>query len=343
MGGGAMGDAVRRFDWATTALGPAEHWPPELQSAVAWVLESRFPMALAWGPELVTIYNDAFRPILGDKEVIGQSFAELWAGVWHAVGPLVERARSGESSYFEDFPLEMDRGNGPETAWFTFCFSPLRLADGSVGGMIDTVIETTGAVLARQTADVMRDELAHRLKNTMAMVQSLASRTLRGVGDRDAVKTFEKRVIALGHAHDVLGRGKWLRASLTELADGLLAMHGDRFDVAGPEIDLGASATLRLSLILHELATNAVKYGALSAEHGRVVLHWHLEHGARGDELVVCWRERDGPVVNAPVHIGFGSRLIDMGLIGTGKVERRYPASGVEVDLRVPIADLQER
>jgi two-component sensor histidine kinase len=344
MGGGAMGDAVRAFDWASTPLGEAESWPAELHSAVAWVLESQFPMALVWGPERITVYNDAFRPILGSKpEALGRSFNHVWAEAWDAIGPLADRAYAGEPSFFEDFPLEVDRGNGPEQAWFTFCYSPLRLADGSVGGMVDTVMETTSAVLARQATEVMRDELAHRLKNTMAMVQSLASRTLRGVTEKDAVRTFEKRVVALGHAHDVLGRGKWQSASLGELADGLLAMHGDRFNVSGPEIALGASATLRLSLILHELATNASKYGALSCADGHVELHWHIESGEKDDELVVCWRENDGPEVVAPDRTGFGTRLIDMGLIGTGKVERRYPPSGVEVDLRVPVADLQER
>ncbi|MDT8757914.1 PAS domain-containing protein [Sphingomonas psychrotolerans] len=344
MGGGRMGDAVRGFAWHTTPLGPPERWPAELQAAVAWGLESQFPMALVWGPGQVTIYNDAFRPILGNKpEALGRSFAETWAEVWHAVGPLVEQAYAGKPSFFEDFPLEVERGNGPEQAWFTFCYSPVRLVDGSVGGMVDTVMETTEAVRARQATEVMRDELAHRLKNTMAMVQSLASRTLREVTEKDAVRTFEKRVVALGHAHDVLGRGKWQSASLGELADGLLAMHGERFRVSGPEIALGASATLRLSLILHELATNAAKYGALSCAEGHVDLHWHVEQGSKGDELVVCWRENDGPEVMAPSRTGFGTRLIDMGLIGTGKVERRYPPSGVEVDMRVPVAELQER
>ncbi|MDV3456746.1 HWE histidine kinase domain-containing protein [Sphingomonas sp. HF-S4] len=344
MDGGAMGIAVREFAWEKTALGPAGQWPPELHSAVALVIESRFPMALVWGHERVTIHNDSFRAILGGKPAaLGRGFDTVWAEAWDAIGPLVGQAYAGIPSFFENFPLEVDRGNGPERAWFTFCFSPLRRADGTICGMIDTVIEVTDAVRAREAAEVMRDELAHRLKNTMAMVQSLASRTLRGVTEKDAVKAFEKRVVALGHAHDVLGRGGWQSASLAELADGLLAMHGERFDVKGPEVALGASASVRLALVLHELATNAAKYGALSAEAGRVALHWRVEPGGRGDELVVCWREYDGPAVSEPAHTGFGTRLIDMGLIGTGSVARRYPASGVEVDLRVPVADLAER
>jgi two-component sensor histidine kinase len=339
-----MGEAVRRFDWASTPLGPIEDWRSELRTAAAWVLEAHFPMALVWGSDRITIYNDAFRPILGDKpEALGRSFADVWSELWATVGPIADRAMAGESSFFEDHPLQIDRGKGPEIAYFTFCYAPVRLADGSVGGMVDTVMETTQSVLAREATELMRDELSHRLKNTMSMVQSLASRSLRGVSDREAVKAFEKRVVALGHAHDVLGRGQWQSASLADLADGLLAMHGDRLDVSGPRVELGASAALRLSLVLHELGTNAVKYGALSGSEGRVTLHWRIEPGRRGGELVVAWRERGGPEVKRPTRTGFGSRLIDMGLMGTGQVDRRYPPEGVEVDLRVPVRDLQER
>jgi two-component sensor histidine kinase len=343
-GGGAMAEAVRRFNWAATPLGPIEGWSVELWSAAAWILESRFPMALLWGPEMITFYNDAFRPILRDKpEALGRRYCDVWAEAWEEIAPIAVRALAGEASYHEDLALVIDGGEQREEAWFTLCLSPVRLADGRVGGIAKTVVETTATMRARQEAEVLRDELAHRLKNTMAMVQSIAQRTLRDVGDRDAVKAFEKRVIALGHAHDVLGRGHWQNASLSELAEGLLAMHGERFDLAGPEVALGASATLRLSLILHELATNAAKYGALASSDGRVVLHWHVEPARRDDVLVLCWREKDGPEVVPPTRTGFGSRLIDMGLMGTGKVERRYPPTGVEVDLRVPVRDLAER
>jgi two-component sensor histidine kinase len=342
--GGRMGEAVRVFDWATTSLGPIETWPAELLSAAASVLESHFPQALVWGSDRVTIYNDAFAAILHGKAApLGRGFDAIWSEVWDKLEPIASAAMAGKASYFEDYPLDVDRGNGVERCWFTFCYSPVRLANGRVGGMLDTVVETTGKMRARETAEVLRDELAHRLKNTMAMVQSLAQRTLSGVTERDAVKAFEKRVIALGHAHDVLGRGGWQNASLGELADGLLAMHGNRFEVSGPDIALGASATLRLSLILHELATNAAKYGALSAAGGRVALHWHLEPAGKGDDLVLCWREQGGPRVCPPTRTGFGTRLIDMGLLGTGKVERRYPPEGMEADLRVPVADLAER
>src|SRR4051794_20675278 len=134
-----MARMVREFDWAATPLGPQASWPLELKTAVNILLESRFPKAIVWGPALVTIYNDAFRPILGDKrEALGRSFADVWAEAWDDIGPIAERAFAGEATFVEDFPLVIDRSGRPEQAWFTFCYSPVRLADGTVAGMMDT-------------------------------------------------------------------------------------------------------------------------------------------------------------------------------------------------------------
>ncbi|PVE24787.1 hypothetical protein DC522_09240 [Microvirga sp. KLBC 81] len=148
-GNGEMAKRMRAHDWAATPLGPIDTWPAELKSAAALVLDSGFPAALIWGPDLVTIYNDAFRPILGDKpEALGRSFAEIWSEAWHEIGPIAERALAGQSTSIEDYPLVINRSGKPEQAYFTFSYSPVRAADGSVLGMIDTVVETTRKVRA---------------------------------------------------------------------------------------------------------------------------------------------------------------------------------------------------
>jgi two-component sensor histidine kinase len=331
---GRMVEAIRAFDWSTTPLGPLEHWSIELRTAVSLVLESGFPKALVWGPGLVTLYNDAFRPILGNKpEALGRSFREVWAEVWDSIGPIAERAFAGEATFIENYQLEIERYGRRETAWFTFSYSPVRLADGSVGGLMDTVVETTAAVRAQIESEVLREELAHRLKNTLAMVQAIASRNFSDVREKEA---FQARLLALAEANEVLQQHQWSAASMRTTVEALLALHGRGFDIAGPEVQLGAKATVGLSLVLHELATNAIKYGALSVPQGRVSLHWRVQ----ADELVVCWRESGGPAVAAPTRQGFGTRLIDMGLLGTGQVERRYPAAGVEVELRVALDEL---
>ena len=219
LGNGAMAQLVRRFDWASTPLGAASGWPPELRSVVQQALESRFPKAIIWGPGLTTIYNDAFRPILGGKpEALGRSFQAIWSEVWSEIGPIAERALAGEATYVEDFPLVLDRNGGQaEKAWFTFCYSPLRLSDGTIAGMLDTVIETTSTVRARADMAVLQEELSHRLKNSFALVQSLAVQTLKGVTEQDHVAAFHHRLAALGHAHDILLRRSWSAVPLSEI------------------------------------------------------------------------------------------------------------------------------
>ena len=148
---GEMSERVRRHDWSSTPLGPMESWPEALRVAVQMVLASRFPKCLAWGPEMVSIYNDAFRVILGAKpEALGRSFFDVWAEAWDTIGPLAERALAGDSVFLEDFPLVVRRQDYDEQAYFTFCYSPVCDGSGTVVGFMDTVVETTGKFLAQQ-------------------------------------------------------------------------------------------------------------------------------------------------------------------------------------------------
>ncbi len=341
-GGGRMARLVREFDWAATPLGPAETWPTELKTVVGFVLESHFPKAVVWGPDLVTIYNDAFLPILGDKpEALGRSFAQVWAEVWDQVGPIAQRALAGEATFIEDFPLVIDRSGRPEQAWFTFCYSPLRLADGTVAGMMDTVIETTATVRGRAELGLLTQELGHRLKNVIAMVQAMAVQSLRDVSERDAVEAFTDRVVALGRAHDALLAQSWSAADLRRVAEAALSpLDGlDQIRLQGPDIQIGSRATMALSLILYELATNAAKYGALSVPDGRVDLTWRVS-----DEVLrVHWRESGGPKVPPQSRTGFGCRLIDMGFGAGSTVDRRYRPEGFEVDLETPVRNLRDQ
>ena len=336
---GGMAERVDAFDWSATALGPRAGWPPELETFVRNILESGFPAAIVWGKDLVTIYNDAFRPILGSKpEALGRSFAEVWAEAWDNIAPIADRAFAGSATYIEDFPLIINRLGEPEQAWFTFCYSPLRLGDGTVGGMMDTVIETTATVRARADLAVVNQELNHRLKNTLALVQSIAMQTLRSVEPQEAVSAFQDRLRALGKAHDVLLSEGWSSVPLREVASQTLApLDGlSQISIAGPDVDIGSRATLTLSLVLHELATNAAKYGALSVPDGCIDLSWTVQESV----LHLVWRERDGPHVEAPAHKGFGSRLIERGFGPNSEVRKQYLATGLEMDIFVPTQEL---
>lgn len=204
------------------------------------------------------------------------------------------------------------------------------------------------AAVARLEAEAQRhvinQELSHRLKNTLAMVQSIATQTLRNVVDREPVDAFERRIHALASAHEVLLREDWSDAPLGAVARTVLGTfeHANRFTLSGPDLPLGPRATMSLSLLLHELATNAAKYGALSTEAGRVAVTWRVEDTHGGPEVVLDWEESGGPPPRPSNRTGFGSRLIRLGLTGTGGVELRYPSSGFRAEMRAPFAQLQQ-
>ncbi len=190
---------------------------------------------------------------------------------------------------------------------------------------------------------VLNEELSHRLKNTLSLVQALATQTLKGVAERDAVQVFERRLFALSKAHDMLLQEDWKAAPISTVVGGVLSLHDDasRIESAGPDLDLGPKATLSLSMILHELATNAMKYGALSSEAGRVSLTWTIEPAEDGPTLAVTWEERGGPPVTEPLRRGFGSRLIRTGLAGSGGVDLRYRREGLYAEFRAPLSTVQ--
>lgn len=181
-------------------------------------------------------------------------------------------------------------------------------------------------------------ELAHRLKNTLSMVQAIASQTLRGTVDRAPLDAFERRLQALGVAHDVLVDRNWVGADMRATIEQVLGVFGcdDRIDLSGPDVALGARAALALALILHELGTNAVKYGALSNADGRVTLHWQVVDGI----LRMTWRECGGPAVIAPTRRGFGSKLLRLGLAGTGDSDVCYDSTGVVVRMQAALSEL---
>ncbi|WP_413061627.1 HWE histidine kinase domain-containing protein [Sphingomonas carotinifaciens] len=322
-----------------TVLGPFSAWPPELQSAAGMVLTMGVPAALVWGAGLVTIHNAAFAQLIG-LDANGQAFDAIWAGHWPGCAAVVERVRRGETAKGDDRPIALHRDDPDEVASCSYACSPVRDAKGQVAGFIDILIETSEAMRARAEMVMLNRELGHRLKNTMAMVGAIASQSLKGVVEREAVEIFQARIVALGHAHDVLLQENWAAAPIETVVDTALRLHDDseRFAVTGAPVQLGSRAVLSLSLLLHELATNAVKHGALSVAGGHVDLSWRVD----GEDLCLDWIERDGPAVVAPARGGFGSRLIGMGLVGTGHVERHFHPTGFAAHFRAPLVQVQQ-
>jgi len=148
---GEMGALIRAFDWSKTPLGPPENWPENLRVSTSILLNSQFPMFVWWGPEMITIYNDAYRVILGDKHpnALGNSGPKVWAEIWDVVGPLAETVMNdGKSNWSEDQILYMNRHGYTEETYFTFSYSPIRNQSGEVVAVFCACTETTEKVLA---------------------------------------------------------------------------------------------------------------------------------------------------------------------------------------------------
>lgn len=345
-GGGDMGRAIRAFDWTATPLGPARDWSPTLKSTVALVLSSRFPKCLVWGPELICIYNDAFVPILGSKpEALGRPFNDVWSEVWSEISPIVKQAFDGEATFIEDFSITINRHGYPEQAWFTFCYSPVRDEFGNVVGMMDTVIETTAMVEAQRHAMLLNQELAHRIKNMLAVVSAVIDQTFRTSSPEDSRKLIAQRLQALGQAHDVLTRSRWSDAPLKDIVEETLRPHGNAAAIRlnGPSIYLSADQSLSIALAVHELATNANKYGALSVPSGKIDIRWQAGRAGTDDPFAFEWIEADGPFVALPKRRGFGSRLLNRALAPQfgGVVDVTYRPEGLRFTLQTTMKRLR--
>jgi two-component sensor histidine kinase len=219
--------------------------------------------------------------------------------------------------------------------WISYRLFPLG------DGMGVVFRDMTDRKRAEEQRDLLIKELEHRVKNTLTTVQSIASQSFRtaGVG-HDALRAFDARLIALGNVHGVLTKQSWDAANLRDVVWAALRPHSapglDRFTVEGPDVQVGPKCAVAFSMAAHELCTNAIKYGALSTEAGRVAIDWN----AANERLHWQWRERGGPPVTVPDRTGFGSRMIEraLALQLSGKVTIDYRPSGLVCTIDAPLA-----
>ncbi|MHB2169711.1 PAS domain S-box protein [Alsobacter sp. R-9] len=205
---------------------------------------------------------------------------------------------------------------------------------GDEGLCLTAIVDISERRAAEMQRELLLAELNHRVKNTLAVVQGIAHQTFKGADVSAGLRgAFNGRLAALAGAHDMLTRTHWSHARLDELADealGLGASHRSRIEISGPPLMLDPKAALAIAMALHELSTNAVKYGALSNDRGRVRLNW-TSAGTQPDRFHLQWIESGGPTVRVPEKRGFGSRLIEHILASDldGRVEFRFLPEGV--------------
>ena len=197
--------------------------------------------------------------------------------------------------------------------------------------------------------DLLAKELGHRVKNTLATIQYIVRTTLRMSGSlKDAEVALDARIVALAAAHDVLIRDSWEGATLADVVAVALRPFGvvqdGRFTFDGPAIRIPSRVALAFAMAFHELATNAVKYGALSTDKGHVALTWQIVSGESTDVLRFSWQESDGPSVSAPTRAGFGSRMIERALAaeigGTAQIE--YLQNGIVFTAETRLSQVQQ-
>jgi len=202
--------------------------------------------------------------------------------------------------------------------------------------------DITDRIAAAETQRLLLNELNHRVKNMLATVQSVAMQTQRSTPEAFAER-FEARLMALSRAHDLLTQRQWAGVGLRELLQQAVLPFAGGSDPAirmkGPDHTLSAQAGLALAMVVHELATNAAKYGALSTPSGRVDVEWTVEPTKGSDWISLSWTEKNGPATKTPSRRGFGSRLIERSVSQdlSGKAELQFLPTGLECTLAFPL------
>jgi PAS domain S-box-containing protein len=232
--------------------------------------------------------------------------------------------------------------------WIAVRSSTVRDATGHFLYGVRVVQDVTERKEAEERQKLLIDELNHRVKNTLATVQSLATQTARGTDSPDAFrKAFEGRLIALSLAHDQLTRRHWKSADLRDIVEGATAPHlahsqesQDQIAIEGEPITVAPRVALTLALGLHELTTNATKYGALSVPAGRIEVRWRVERRTEQPPLLwIEWRERGGPPVMVPKRQGFGTRFIEGSVASElqGRARLDYDPAGLVCTMEIPL------
>jgi PAS domain S-box-containing protein len=267
----------------------------------------------------ITLCNSSFLSMTGfrrSEEVIGKVFYQL---INHSRPdkshyprsdcPVLKAAQTGTHAHVTDeLFYRADGTSFPVEYWAR----PI-VAESRIVGAVCTFVDISERKQAEAQQQLLNHELTHRVRNTLTVVQAIVSQTFRNSEDpKHAVQAINARLFALSYADEVLMRTQWHSAPISDVVKSGIAVYGSdnpRIQIDGPKINVGPRTALALTMALHELCTNAIKYGALSNDRGNVVLDWTVDKAHSKFQL--RWRERGGPAVTIPTRTGFGSRIID--------------------------------
>jgi two-component sensor histidine kinase len=328
---------IRTHDWARTPLGPIESWPPCLRTALGICLHSTAPVAVYWGGELITLYNDVCAHFLGDRHpgALGMPAEVLYSDIWESMGPLFLAAlNEGICTGSRNQPRPIKPSDQREEHWFDFTATPVRDERGRVGGILVVAFEITdhlrtAQALAEEMAELRRlqsqqrvlvAELQHRTRNLLAVVRAIASQTFGNTLSETVLSAFLERLSSLGRVQGLISRADGVPVKLADIVwaelEAYVAASRHRLEVHGPDVRLSHHQVQTVALALHELVTNAVKYGALRSPSGRLSITWESWLGVRGQQRVaLLWRESGVSMPARPViHRGQGRELLENSL-----------------------------
>ena len=299
----------------------------------------------------LTFFNEAAVEFAGRLPALEQ----LWCVTWRLYNPDGSRLPHEECpmavALKENRPVRgaeaiAERPDGSRR-WFAPYPTPLRDSSGELTGAINMLVDITERKEAERRQKLLIDELNHRVKNTLATVQSVIAQTARSTNDVvEFQKSVEGRILALSRAHNQLSLRSWADAELRELLHAGLEPYLVQRNVtlSGESVKVSPRVALMISMAVHELATNAAKYGALSSPSGHIDVDWRIEAQPTEPWLKLRWLERNGPAVAKPDRQGFGTRLLERGiqaeLQGTTSLE--YPLTGVRCEIGIPLANAND-
>jgi PAS domain S-box-containing protein len=290
--------------------------------------------------------NDSFISLTGydREEVLGQSFDFLMAhGADAEALARIKNEFDGGANCGTDVLYR--RKDGSEFCAGLF-ISPVRDEHGHIVQYFASFVDLTQYKENEAKSKRLIDELNHRVKNTLATVQSIVWQAMRTAGDPKLVQeAIESRLFALSRSHDLLTRENWESAGLFDIIHDALEPFGaahdraERITINGENTRFSPKSALALGIVFNELATNAVKYGALSNETGSILIEWTREPTPAGTPLILHWREKDGPPVSRPSRKGFGSRVIERSLDHEleGTVNLDFQPDGLTCAMSIPI------
>jgi PAS domain S-box-containing protein len=278
--------------------------------------------------------SHAYAEMIGRRpeEVVGKPIVDvLGEEDFQAVLPQIKKVLEGNRVEFE----REAHFRGVGTRFLHVMYTPETDEGGAVTGWIASILDITERKRAAAAEQILVRELQHRTNNLLSVIQGIAQKSLSGSGSLDeARKTFEGRLLALAGTYRQLTKANWSGVSLSEIVRLTLEPFAARTDVDGADVMLGSKNAQNLSLAIHELATNAVKHGALSGKGGKVSIAWAIA-GNSGDALLKFrWQERGGPLVSTPNRRGFGTSLLEATF---GEIELDYAPEGLTCEIHLPL------